>query len=89
MSRISAADIRTFIVLHLARNLESSGRTLSSDLPDDFDLFKEGVIDSLGMINLTAEIEEHFGREIDFADLDPEQMTVVGPLCRYIENRLN
>jgi acyl carrier protein len=88
MSGVSAADVKKFIVSHLSKELESSGRMLNGDPPDDFDLLQEGIIDSLGMFNLTAELEEHFGQEIDFEGLDPEEMTIIGPLCRYVERTL-
>jgi len=87
MSRVSAEQVRQFILSYLSTKLYSSGRTLPSDLKDDYDLVREGVIDSLGMLRLTVELEAHFG-EIDFAELDPEEMTIVGPLCRYVAEAL-
>ena len=89
MSKVSAADVKKFIVSYLSEKLESSGRTLSDDPPDNLDLFREGIIDSLGMFNLTAEIEAHFQQEIDFQGLDAEEMTVIGPLCHYVEKMLS
>lgn len=89
MSRVSAAEVKEFIVSYLSKELESSGRIFESDPPDNFDLLQEGVIDSLGMFNLIVEIEEHFGREIDFEALDPEKMAIIEPLCQYVEKMLN
>jgi acyl carrier protein len=88
MTRVSAAGVKAFIISYLSKQLEASGRTLGADLSDDFDLLQEGAIDSLGMFNLTGELEQHFGQEIDFAGLDPEEMTTLGPLCRYIEKAI-
>lgn len=31
---------------------------------------------------------EHFDREIDFENLDPEQMTLIGPLCLFVSEQL-
>ncbi len=53
-------------------------------LPDDFDLISEGVIDSFGIIELLAALEEKLGLELDFEDLDPEKLTLVGPFCDYV-----
>lgn len=89
MSKVSAAEVKEFIVLYLSKELELSGRTFDSDPPDDFDLLQEGVIDSLGMFSLIVELEEHFGQEVDFELLNPEEMAIIGPLCQYIEKMLN
>ncbi|MBW2595336.1 MAG: acyl carrier protein [Deltaproteobacteria bacterium] len=89
MSRVSAPEVKEFIVSYLSKELESSGRIFESDPPDNFDLLQEGVIDSLGMFNLIVEIEEYFGREIDFEALDPEKVAIIGPLCQYVEKMLN
>ena len=48
---------------------------------DDLDLMKKGIIDSIGLIMLISAIEEHFGVEVDFEDMDTEKITVLGPLC--------
>ncbi len=88
MNRVSAADVKEFIVSYLSKTAELSGRTMDSAPSDDLDLFQEGIIDSLGMFNLIAELEQHFECAIDFEGLDPEAMTVIGPLCRYVERML-
>jgi acyl carrier protein len=88
MSRISATEVRGYIVSYLSKKMESSGRTFDGDPSDDFDLLKEGIIDSLGMLDLITHIERHFGLEVDFEGLNPEEMTIIGPLCRYVENAL-
>jgi hypothetical protein len=33
-------------------------------------------------------VNEHYGREIDFEDLDPDHMTIVGPFCDYVADRM-
>jgi acyl carrier protein len=55
-----------------------------ANLPDDCDLVGEGIIDSLGFIMLISAVETEIGVEIDFYGMDPERLTVFGPLCRYI-----
>ena len=30
-------------------------------------------------------MEEHFQVQIDYENLDPENLTVLGPLCRFVE----
>ena len=87
--KVTSTDIKTFIISYLTESLEESGRTLENDLPEDYDLLLEGVVDSLGMLTLTAEVEKHFDYEIDFEDIDPEEMTIVGPFCSFIETAIN
>ena len=47
------------------------------------------MIDSIGLLNLIAAIQEFAGREIDFELLDPEEMTIVGPLCRFVSEQVS
>ncbi len=56
-------------------------------LPDDFDILAEGVIDSLGFIRLISEVETQLGFPIGFDDMDPDHLTVLGPLCRYLAGK--
>ena len=59
----------------------------AGEVPDEFDLRAEGVVDSLGFIELVSEIEARLGCQIDFDGLDSELLTRVGPLARYIAER--
>ena len=87
--KVTSDDIKTFIISYLADSLGESGRALETDLAEDYDLLLEGAVDSLGMLTLTAEVEKHFDYEIDFEEIDPEEMTIVGPLCDFIEAAIN
>lgn len=57
-------------------------------VPDDFDLLEEGIIDSLGIMELVTDLERRFGHPIDFEELDAEKMTVLGPLADHIQRKL-
>jgi len=48
---------------------------------------KRGIIDSIGFLQLVSAIENHFGIEVDFEDMDTEDLTIIGSICRYIEER--
>jgi acyl carrier protein len=67
------------------------GRKLGAceDLHEDCDLLLSGLIDSIGLLDLVRAIEEFVGREIDFESLDSEEMTIVGPLCRFVSEQVN
>ena len=51
---------------------------------DDFDLLERGIIDSFGVLELIGDVEDHFGIEVDFEAMDPEELTIVGPFSRYV-----
>lgn len=83
MTNVSAADVRAFVLHRLSVELSAIGIT-PDDVDDDFDLLVEGVLDSLGLLELTVAIDEHFGLETDFEKIDAEQFGVVGPFSSYI-----
>jgi acyl carrier protein len=83
MNNISADSIRDFILEHCREPLTASGRTAAS-LPDDIDLLAEGLVDSVGIVQLVAAIEERFGITVDLERLEADQFTRLGSLARFI-----
>ena len=88
MSAITSTDVRMFLKDYLGRKLEANGRSVSEDLPEDCDLLLSGMIDSIGLLDLVDAIQDFAGHEIDFEILDPEEMTIVGPLCRFVSEQV-
>jgi acyl carrier protein len=88
MSDASSEEIRMFLQQYIAEKSLAGGKETPSELADDCDLLLSGMIDSLGLLDLMTAIQQHCQREIDFEALDPDQLTVVGPLCRYVSERL-
>jgi acyl carrier protein len=86
MSVVTAEEVRGFIVSHLANSFKENN-LVEREITDDFDLKDRGIIDSIGYLQLISAIEEHFGIEIDFGDMDAENLTVIGSMSRYIEER--
>jgi acyl carrier protein len=80
---IYAADVRAFVLAELESELREVGLT-ASDVADDLDLIDAHVIDSFGMLEIIAAVEAHFGLEVDFEELDPEQLTAVGPFSQFV-----
>lgn len=83
MSRVSAEQVRSLIVSRLHTSIVEAGFDPDA-LDDDFDMLTAGVIDSLGLVELVAAIEREFAMTLDLADLDPESLTMLGPLSRCI-----
>lgn len=51
---------------------------------DDLDLRACGAIDSLGFVELVVALEEAFELELELEDVDPETLTVLGPLSEQV-----
>jgi acyl carrier protein len=88
VNQFSPVELRDFLENYLSEKLATEGRNFPNDFGDTCDLLLSGVIDSLGLLDLTTAIQEHCGRAIDFDALDPEQMTIVGPLCNFVSNQM-
>ncbi len=86
MSHVPAEEVRRFVLAELDDQL----RALDLDpqqIPDSFDLHESGVVDSFGILELITALEERFSLEIDYEQLDPEELTIIGPFSRYVEER--
>lgn len=83
MTTPSIAEVRAFILERVSDQLDAIGMRVD-EVPDDFDLLFQGAIDSLGLLQLIAEIEERFDMELDFEHLDLADLAVIGPFSRYI-----
>jgi acyl carrier protein len=88
MMEANSEQIRIFLQQYILEKSVAGGRQEPGELSDDCDLLLSGMIDSLGLLDLMSAIQQHCQHEIDFEALDPEQLTVVGPLCRYVSEQL-
>ena len=86
MEELTELGIRRFLVDRYRKPLEAMG-LMPDELADDFDFLLTGVIDSLGIFEMIGAIETEFQIELNLAALDAEQITVLGPLCRYVAER--
>ena len=84
MRAVSAGEVRSFLLARFADSLSAQGIEASA-VADDFDLLSRGVIDSLGILEMISAVEEEFGLKLDLEELDPEQLTLIGPFCHFIE----
>ena len=86
MKDVTPSNIRQFLLIKYLEPIEALGLT-PANLPDDFDFLLNGVIDSFGILEMISAIEEEFQIELDLAALDAEQITILGPLSRYVAER--
>jgi acyl carrier protein len=78
-----AAEVRLFVLDRVELPLSAVGLTAETT-PDDYDLMAAGVIDSFGIIELIADLEERFDITLEFDDVQPEVVTTIGPLSQYV-----
>ncbi len=78
---VSTDSLREFFI---SRRLLKKGR----ELGDKESLFTGGIIDSLGILELTAYIEARYGLKVDESDLVPENFDSLLAIKSYIESKL-
>lgn len=86
MSAITFDQVRALILSRLQASILATGLR-PEEVNDDLDMLTEGLIDSMGIVELITAIEHDFGVTIDFAELDPESLTIIGPFCRYVAKK--
>ncbi len=58
---------------------------LSIEVPnDDVDLINEGLIDSLGLVSIIAEIEHEFQVELALDDFNPDHFRSVNRIADFV-----
>ncbi len=75
-------DIKKFIIenyLKVARNKQ---------LNDDDSFLEQGIIDSIGVIELTNFIQEKYSIKIEVTEIVPENFDTLNNLERYITKKL-
>jgi acyl carrier protein len=77
------AEIRSFV----ARNLLFSDGAYS--YPDDTSFLREGIIDSLGVLELVTFAGGKFGINVEPTDVTPDNFDSVNRLAAYIRRKQN
>lgn len=62
------------------------GDTSVAIVPDE-SLIEAGVIDSTGVLELVAFLEERFGIAVEDADIVPENLDSLAAIARYVEQK--
>jgi acyl carrier protein len=83
MSATTSEAVRTIMLERLAASLRGLGIDAET-VDDDFDLLHNGVVDSLGLLNLLGDVDDALGVTVDYEGLDAADLGRVGALCRYI-----
>lgn len=83
VNRVTREQVREFLLARYARAIQQLGLD-SATVTDDFDFLLREVIDSFGILEMILSIEDEFHIQLDMARLDAEQITILGPLSRYV-----
>ena len=57
----------------------------SFDLSDDDSLQEAGIIDSTGVLELVAHLEQTYGIVVDDSELMPENLDTINRLARFVQ----
>ena len=76
-----AADVRSFVINNF---LLGRGETLN----DNDSFLEQGIIDSTGILELVAHLEETYGIEITETELIPDNMDSVNRIVAYLSQKL-
>jgi acyl carrier protein len=82
-SDIDPGKVRQFLLTRYSEPIKRMGLN-PVDVSDSFDFLLSGVIDSFGILEMISSIEDEFRITLDLAELDAEQITILGPLSLYV-----
>jgi acyl carrier protein len=57
---------------------------MPAEIADDRDLIADGLLDSVGFIELLLFVERETGYKVDLSDIDPSQFTTLRGLCAVV-----
>jgi acyl carrier protein len=60
--------------------VEEEEFSVDTEITADTDLVATGALDSMGFVGLIAKFEDLTGTEVDFEEIDPEELTSVRSL---------
>ncbi|MCG2704886.1 MAG: acyl carrier protein [Candidatus Omnitrophica bacterium] len=75
-------DIRKFIVANYLKNSDDN------KLGDNDSFLEQSIIDSIGVIELTAFVQRKYGIKIKVSEIIPQNFDTLNNLERYITNKL-
>ena len=67
--------------------IKSASFSNNVEIDDEMLIFKEGILDSMGLISLFSFLEEEFNIQITDADLVEENFESVGAISNFVSQR--
>ena len=87
MTAYSLDDIKTQLRRYIAENLLFSENGFQYN--NDDSLLDEGIVDSVGVMELLAFLEQAFQVDVEDHEITPDNFDSVNRLTRYIAHKLN
>ena len=78
-------SIETLVKEYVARNFIFSDNGFPYS--DDASFLEEGIVDSIGVMELVAFVEEQFSVRVDDLDVTPENFDSINRLAAYIRRK--
>lgn len=57
-------------------------------LGDDTSLLDQGIVDSTGVLEVTAFLEERFGIQIEDSEIVPENLDTIGSIVAFLARKI-
>jgi acyl carrier protein len=80
-------EIKTQVREYVAKNLLFSDNGFGYD--DDASFLQEGIVDSVGVLELVLFVEEKFGVAVDDGDITPDNFDSVNKLADYVQRHID
>ena len=77
------------IAVKLKEYVKNASFSDLKEISNDLLIFKEGILDSMGLVSLISFLEEEFSIKISDADMIEENFESINALTDFIENRKN
>tara|TARA_B100000686_G_C16505875_1_gene819513 strand:+ start:331 stop:591 length:261 start_codon:yes stop_codon:yes gene_type:complete len=81
-------DIEKLIVSYIENELVQKGSVKEFELEND-DLIENGIMDSLGFLDLILYVEERLEIDLDLSNVKPSNLTKVKSLTQIIYKQIN
>jgi len=79
-------EIQNKIRDYVAKNLLFSDNGFGYD--DDDSFLQQGIVDSMGVLELVMFVEETFGVSVDDQDITPDNFDSVNKLAHYVQSKI-
>jgi acyl carrier protein len=80
-------EIEAQVRKYVAQNLLFSDNGFEYD--DDDSFLQEGIVDSVGVLELVLFVEETFGVNVNDQEITPDNFDSVNKLANYIRSKMN
>lgn len=80
---VTQDQVRAFLTERLLDKLTARGIDPTA-IPPNFDLYREGIIDSFGMLDMVMALEIRFESKLDYVNMAPEELTNIDKLAAHV-----